>query len=340
MHKRLPAFVASLALTMGYSVSANALSFSTFVSGSDINSALGQNATIGFAYAGNKFVGSVYFGSNNNQLYQTDLNGQNVKPFGSPIPGASGEIYLSSSLGLGGFASRNIFATAGNSVYQIDNNGNNLGTFVSGLNGTVRGIAFDPYGVYGNEMLVTTTSGTVYRVNSSGVATTLASLGVDTEGLDFAPQAFGSLAKGTLVVTSENTGRLTSISSTGTTTDLGVFIPGGAEQLSFVPISFGGNPLEGLYSARYPSDIRHAGASDFAGLLGDVIVTTENGQRVWQVHPTGGGYTTTDLGSFGGQPEDGIFVTSTHIHPTPEPGTLALFGLGAGALAARRRKKA
>src|SRR5579859_3654836 len=51
------------------------LSFSTFVNSTDLSTTLGNNATIGFAYAGNKFVGSVYFGSSNNQLYSTDLNG-------------------------------------------------------------------------------------------------------------------------------------------------------------------------------------------------------------------------------------------------------------------------
>jgi hypothetical protein len=45
------------------------VNFSTFVSGSDIAAAEGGNqSTIAFNYTGTGFVGSVYFGPNNNQL--------------------------------------------------------------------------------------------------------------------------------------------------------------------------------------------------------------------------------------------------------------------------------
>ena len=84
-----------------------------------------------------------------------------------------------------------------------------------GLVGGVRSIGFDPYGVYGNDMIVATSVGRVYRVNSAGVATQIANLGVDTEGIDFAPQAFGPIAAGTLVVLSEGDGHVRAISPTG-----------------------------------------------------------------------------------------------------------------------------
>ena len=142
-----------------------AVSFDTFVGSTG-------GSPIGFAYAGNKFVGSNYF---NNQLYQTDLNGGNLLPFGAPLPissGSIGEIYVSSSLGLGGFGSsdaRDVFAgseAAGN-VYRFSNDGSSQSLFASGLSGDVRGIAFDPYGEYGFNMLVTTQTGNVYRVDST-----------------------------------------------------------------------------------------------------------------------------------------------------------------------------
>jgi len=59
------------------------LSYSTFVSSTDLSSVLGNTSTIGFAYAQNKFVGSVYF---DNQLYQTSLTGGGVTLFGDPLP--------------------------------------------------------------------------------------------------------------------------------------------------------------------------------------------------------------------------------------------------------------
>lgn len=73
------------------------------------------------------------------------------------------------------------------------------------------GSHFDPYGDYGFNMLVTTQSGNVYTVDSTGSATFLANVGGDAEGLDFTPQAFGSIPAHTLVVVSEGTGQLTAI---------------------------------------------------------------------------------------------------------------------------------
>lgn len=62
---RLHVALFSIALTLPlFTFSAKAdVTFNTFVSGPSISTVEGQNATIGFAYAGNKFVGSVYFGS-------------------------------------------------------------------------------------------------------------------------------------------------------------------------------------------------------------------------------------------------------------------------------------
>ena len=184
-------------------VSAQAITFSTFVTGPSIAAAVGGNSTIGFAYAGNKFVGSVYF---NQQLYSTDLTGGSVAAFGAPVAAfGGGETYVTSSLGIGGFGPRDIYA--GNqslgSVYRFANDGSSQSLFASGLSGGVRSIAFDPYGLYGNNMIVATNAGNVYNINSGGVASLLASVGADTEGLSFAPEAFGPYAAGTLFVASE-----------------------------------------------------------------------------------------------------------------------------------------
>ncbi len=81
------------------------VNFSTFVNGSDIAAAEGGNqSTIAFNYTGTGFVGSVYFGPDNNQLYSTNLTGGNVKQFGQPITGFSGEVVLGVGLGQAGFA--------------------------------------------------------------------------------------------------------------------------------------------------------------------------------------------------------------------------------------------
>lgn len=330
---------------------ATTITFAPFVSQSDINTALapGDTQVIGFAYAGNKFVGSVYPG--NSQLYQTDLSGGTVTKFGAPIPGGNSELYVSASLGLGGFPNRDIYASAGPSIgglYHFSNDGTSQGTLtVTGATSLnteyVKGIAFDPYGNYGYNMIVSTNSGSLYQVTSTGVATLLASIpGAVLEGIDFAPAGFGPVG-GQVMVASENSGTLFAVSATGTVTNMlttyGMNI-GMAEELGFVPLNLGsGGPLEGFYAAAYPySGIQKADASQFLSMLGDAIVTGEYGGSgpVTDVHWNGSGYVETLVGSLPAQAEDGIFVTEAIIKggggSVPEPATLALLGLGLAGL--------
>lgn len=282
----LVATAAALACT-----SARAVTFNTFVTGPSIAAVLGGNSTIGFAYAGAKFVGSVYF---NQQLYSTDQTGGGVAKFGAPVAAfGGGETYVSSSLGAGGFGPRDVYA--GNeslaSVFRFANDGSSQSLFTSGLNGGARSIAFDPYGLYGKNMIVATRSGNIYKVDILGVATLLASLGSDTEGISFAPQPFGPYAAETLFVASEGMGRLSAVSPAGeiTTVVNGMSLP---EMVSFVPC------------------------------IGHAIITGEGGHQVYDVSSDGFQFNLANIAFFPGQAEDGIFVTVDIIglHPSPSPG--------------------
>ncbi len=338
-------FCAVLTLGLGVSTAHASLNFSPFVASTG-------GSPIGFAYAGDKFVGSNYY---NNQLYQTDLNGANVSSFGAALPlasGAVGEIYVSSSLGLGGFGSRDVFAGSQTYgiVYKFNNDGTGQTAFVTGLDAGVRSIAFDPYGVYGYKMIVATMNGKIWSVDSTGSATLLANTGEDTEGLSFAPQIFGSVPFGTLVVASESSGSLRAVAPDGSLTLLTTI--NGAEMVSFVPLNLGisGNPLEGFYAANYSVNVIKSSASNFSAYLGHMIVTGEYDHKVWDVSWNGANYASTLIDYFPNQPEDGIFVTAAILNPgcdvtntcggngVPEPATVALIGIGMLGFVASRRK--
>lgn len=321
----------TIAVLVSLNAQVHAITYTNFVTQADLAAALSNNATIGFTYAGNKFVGSVYFGTNNNQLYSTNLTGGSVAPFGAPIPGYSGEIYVNSSLGIGGFGDRDIFAgsEASNTIYRVSNDGTTQGPFVtSGITGGVRSIGFDPYGLYGYQMVLATNAGNVYTVDSSGTPTLLVNTGEDTEGIGFAPQQFGPYPKGTLFTASENSGSIRAIAPNGAVSL--VTSISGAEMLAFVPLNLGasGDPVEGFYAAAYPVNIAKADASEFVAYKGDLVVTDEYGHGVYHVHWNGASFDKTLLGSFPAQPEDGVFVSLDII--IPEPPTYLLFALAIG----------
>ena len=348
---RTPVALVLMMVGLSLAASADVISFSTFVSSSSIGSAMSSTQVIGYTYAGNKFVGSLY--PNDGRLYSTDLSGGSVQPFGV-VPGAGGETVVAASLGQGGFASGNIFAGSGanGQLYQFGNGGGAASPFATlgcSPNCGVRSIFFDPGSSFGGNMLVTTTTGQIYRVSSGGVATQIANIGADTEGMDVLGSTFGPYT-GWLLAASEGSAQLNVISPTGTVQLIG-FVAG-AETVAYVPTNLGsGNAaLEGFYAANYPVDIVKAGPSEFTkiysqfgrNLLGDAIVTSETGHGIFDIHWNGSGFDAPAfIGNYPDQPEDGIFVTAQRIQEVgaPEPASMITMATGlAGLVGALRRK--
>jgi len=325
--------------------------------------------SVGFTYAGNKFVGSIA-GNGTGLLYQSDLTGGNVQLFAPTVnlPNApSTEHYVAASPGIGGWTGGEVYVADGSDIVHISNNGATSNTFVSGLVGEVRGIAFDLTGNYGNSMLVTTTSGNVYSVTPGAGVSLVANVqlggnSVSLEGLDIAPAGFGTFG-GQLFVASETSNAVFAVSNLGVVTkltngSLGDIITNSAEQLTFVPLNLGisGSPLEGLYSGNYAPNVLFANGGQFAGMQGDMILTGELTDKITRIHwdaninqfvLTGEGlFPNSNGGLPSPQPEDGLFITPAlltalpPVYNSPEPSSavLALLG-GAGMLwgAARRR---
>ncbi|HEY8879476.1 MAG TPA: hypothetical protein VIN03_18035 [Roseateles sp.] len=347
--------LAGLGLLLASGCASAAVTFSTFIQAADINATLGQNNTIAITYAGDKFVGTVYFGPNNLQLYQSDLNGGSVQKFGDPLPSGGGEPVVAAGLGQAGFAAGAIYASGSDSkIYRYAPNGGAPTLFAStDDNSGVRQIFFDPGSSFGGKMLVTTTSGHILSFDSSGNRTLIASVGEDTEGMDIASANYGKYA-GQLLVVSEGSGKVRAIKADGTVTELkdvggNAIRISAAETVSTVPLDLGlsGNPLEGFYVANYATDVQKAGADQFAGLLGDTLVTSEFGSNspLWDLHYNGDvldSFTVSQVGTLPGQSEDGIFVTAQRIqdvNPTPEPGMPALAAAALLALGWARRRQ-
>jgi hypothetical protein len=279
-----------------------------------------SGGTIGLAFAGDKFVGTTQ-GDGIGILYSTDLTGSNTRLFAPSvsIPGGDvqGEHVVTSSLGLGGFPLHDIYVAAGNGILYITNDGSKSSMFCTGLSGPVRGMLFDGVGTFGHELLVTTNGGDLYRVNSAGRATLVASIGDDIEGMDIAPfgAGFGAF-DGKLIVAGERSGLIQAVNQNGEITIVTENRFDTPERASFVPLNLGasGSSLEGLYAANYPRNVLKGDATQFAAYKGDLIVTTELDHRISRVHWSGSSFEITVIGALTGQAEDGFFLSPAMLN--------------------------
>ncbi len=153
---------------------------------------------------------------------------------------------------------------------------------LTGEPGLMRGSLFqDRYGAFGGNLIAVTTNGGVWVVPCTGgtVAAPLANLGTHLEGLTTVPNnpaMYGPWA-GKILAGAESQGRIYAIAPNGTSTfyTLGI----NPEDFDIIPAN------ENFFGVSYGSStLVGAPASQFAGMVGDVLITQELPGVLYDVH--------------------------------------------------------
>ncbi len=139
-------------------------------------------------------------------------------------------------------------------------------------NGLMRGSLYvDRVGTFGGDLIVVTTTGEVWRVNTAGVPTAVTvPKGVHLEGMivvpDF-PVRYGPLA-GKIIAGAENEGLMWIISPDGTSTTMNVGV--NIEDIDLVM------PNENFFGVNFgTSRLLGAAAAQFKPMIGDILLTQE-----------------------------------------------------------------
>jgi hypothetical protein len=202
----------------------------------------------------------------------------------SNVAGLTDEVYIAAARdevnghSIGGFTAGEMFTGSGVAgvVVRISPDGNtvqNPWITLPGETGLLRGqLYIDRTGVFGGDLIIATTAGNIWRVNSSGAATKLANVGVPPEGLITIPNDplhYGPWA-GTILTGSENSGRLFAIAPDNTVTffDFGI----AAENIKLV------NANENFFGVDFGSSrLLGIPAAELAGMVGDILIGEETG---------------------------------------------------------------
>ena len=198
----------------------------------------------------------------------------------SSVSGLTDELKIATvrSGNMGGFTTGEVFTGTGvdGEIIRISANGStSVNPWVSlpgDNNGLMRGSLYvDRTGVYGGDLIVGTTAGEVWRINSSGTPTMIADVDEHLEGLMSVPNnsaQYGPLA-GKIIAGAEGSGRMYVFDNTGlvSTLSLGVAI----EDIDLI------EPNENFFGVNYGSGrILGAPAADFASMAGDILLTQEH----------------------------------------------------------------
>lgn len=231
----------------------------------------------------NSLVMSVnYAGGTPHNFERVQADGTHVQF--STASGFTDEVKIATvrSGNVGGFTTGDLFTGNGvdGQVARISADGTTITSTWADLpgvgNGLMRGSLYvDRTGVFGGDLIVVTTSGQVWRIDSTGTPTTgtpLATIGTHLEGVITVPNdvvKYGPLA-GKIIAGAEGQNRLYTIDTAGTVAffNLGVAI----EDIDLIPAN------ENFFGVNFgTSRILGAPASQFSGMAGDILLTSEFG---------------------------------------------------------------
>lgn len=241
-----------------------------------------------------------------------------VSIFAPSFPSASGNIekYIDISPGLGAWASKAhyVYVTHGSEIYEITPDGTQVSLFATLPSGTAThsGITFDGEGTFNNDMIVTDPSGNVFRADSVGSVTLVATIGEPPiEGPSVVPAGFGPHG-GEVWVAAETAGAVFAVRNDGTVSVITREIPG-AENVRVVPgdLSEFGASGGAYFAADYPARLIKYPAADFVNLAGNVLVGQEvSGGGIMMISESSGTYNVSpfDPSAFQGSAEGAAFV--------------------------------
>jgi len=225
-------------------------------------------------------------------------------PF-SNVAGLGGDVLVAAArddgqgTSLGGFQPGTIFAStdASGAVARVSADGasaQNPWVALPDEAGRVAGLHVDRTGAFGGDLLVVTTGGGLWRVNSAGVAAQVAQLNTPLAGVSVVPadpERYGPWA-GRAVVGAREQGSVFAVDAQGQAESLAVGV--NPSDIDIVPAH------ENFYALDAAGQ-KLWGATDgaFAGIIGDILVTQESPGRISRVRWDGVGFVVSGLAEAG-----------------------------------------